>query len=480
MPIQKRLKVLATDYCAPFIHPAAYAFAASNLLKPIIGMNSGMTFRNYGLEAQWCVDLDNYAACGNAVLDKLSNVDFFETVKQNSSDGAKALSKYALSLYKENYTELTNEQLSARYEELFSIWVNLNIWGDIINASDFEHFALSNKIMSFLKNKVKGTSVPEAFAILLTPNKRSTLQQQDVDLFALLSSYKKNPNSKALEKHVDKYRWMQFHYDGPIVLDLTYFIQLLDAMSAQGVSGEEKIAEIQAHEKDIKSKQKTLSIQFNLSADELYWLEVGKEFAYLKALRKETVFEACCNSFPLIQEIAKRLKLSTMQVKFMTVKEVSHALQTGEVDVDEINRRTKHCVITTFPELKFHTGLDAEKIDAIIYEEKPAVDTVEVKGTVAFPGKVSGAAKIILVATDMKKFKQGDILVSPATNPNLLSIMKIAGAIVTDEGGVTCHAAIVSRELKIPCVIGTKVATKWLKDGDRVEVDAIKGVVTKL
>jgi pyruvate,water dikinase len=63
------------------------------------------------------------------------------------------------------------------------------------------------------------------------------------------------------------------------------------------------------------------------------------------------------------------------------------------------------------------------------------------------------------------------------TVPDLVSAMKRAAAIVTDEGGVTCHAAIISRELKKPCIIGTKVATKVFKDGDLVEVDANKGIV---
>jgi pyruvate,water dikinase len=63
------------------------------------------------------------------------------------------------------------------------------------------------------------------------------------------------------------------------------------------------------------------------------------------------------------------------------------------------------------------------------------------------------------------------------TNPQMMPLIKDAGAIVTDEGGLTCHAAIISREMKIPCVVGTKVATRVLKDGDLVEVDAEKGVV---
>jgi len=80
----------------------------------------------------------------------------------------------------------------------------------------------------------------------------------------------------------------------------------------------------------------------------------------------------------------------------------------------------------------------------------------------------------------MSKMKQGDILVSIATDPDIVPAMKKAAAIVTEQGGVTSHAAIVSRELKIPCVIGTKIATKVLKDGMEVEVDANKGIVTVL
>ncbi len=66
------------------------------------------------------------------------------------------------------------------------------------------------------------------------------------------------------------------------------------------------------------------------------------------------------------------------------------------------------------------------------------------------------------------------------TTPDFLPAMERAAAFVTEEGGITCHAAIVAREMKKPCVIGTKIATKVFKDGDRVEVDATKGVVRKI
>lgn len=102
----------------------------------------------------------------------------------------------------------------------------------------------------------------------------------------------------------------------------------------------------------------------------------------------------------------------------------------------------------------------------------------EIGGNIASKGKVKGKAKIILdYKKDAPKMKKGDILVTDETDPTFLPVMLKAKAIITDRGGLLCHAAIVSRELKIPCITGTEIATHILKDGDTVEVDADKGVV---
>jgi len=116
------------------------------------------------------------------------------------------------------------------------------------------------------------------------------------------------------------------------------------------------------------------------------------------------------------------------------------------------------------------------------YTVEPISASKEIKGTVSCsgPSSIKGTVSLILRNDEVRNFQPGNILVTVMTNPFFIPIMKKAKAIVTDEGGVTCHAAIVARELKKPCVIGTKIATKVLKDGDRVEVDAIKGIVRKL
>jgi len=103
-----------------------------------------------------------------------------------------------------------------------------------------------------------------------------------------------------------------------------------------------------------------------------------------------------------------------------------------------------------------------------------------ISGTTAFPGKVIGVIRRVDNIKDLQKYKPGEIIVSINTSPDLMSALRTCSAIISDEGGITCHATIVARELKKPCIIGTKNATKVLKDGDMVEVDANKGIVKKV
>ncbi len=112
--------------------------------------------------------------------------------------------------------------------------------------------------------------------------------------------------------------------------------------------------------------------------------------------------------------------------------------------------------------------------------------TTELEGMVASKGHAVGKVLILSYrnskehSAKIKKMRKGDIIVTEMTRPNILTACENAGAIITDEGGILCHASIVSRELGIPCVIGTKEATSYLKDGDYVEVDAVKGRVRKI
>jgi pyruvate, water dikinase len=100
-----------------------------------------------------------------------------------------------------------------------------------------------------------------------------------------------------------------------------------------------------------------------------------------------------------------------------------------------------------------------------------------VRGFGASPGIAGGTARLLRTSQEMERLKPGEILVTTMTTPDMVPAMAQAAGIVTDEGGITCHAAIVSRELGVPCVVGTRTGTKSIRDGETVSVDGKAGVV---
>ena len=130
---------------------------------------------------------------------------------------------------------------------------------------------------------------------------------------------------------------------------------------------------------------------------------------------------------------------------------------------------------------KKYTGQAARNKFNYVKKRLPKIKAVnELKGELAYPGNVKGRVRLILNIKDAGKFKAGEVLVTRITDPSYVPIMKKAKAIITDIGGITSHAAIMSRELQRPCVVGTRIGTRILKTGDKVAINAEKGIIKKL
>ena len=110
----------------------------------------------------------------------------------------------------------------------------------------------------------------------------------------------------------------------------------------------------------------------------------------------------------------------------------------------------------------------------------PQGDLDNLKGVCASSGIVKGKVKLVFSPEDIIKVEKGDIIVAPETTPDFLPAFHKASGIITDMGGITGHAAIVSREFSLPCIVGTKNATRVLQDNDLIELDASKGTIRKL
>lgn len=179
----------------------------------------------------------------------------------------------------------------------------------------------------------------------------------------------------------------------------------------------------------------------------------------------------------LSEKISKKAKISKELILCMTFVEVQEYLGSGKmVQKKTLEKRDEMCTQIFFQE-KEELLVGKKASDA---EIKIIADSLtgEIKGQSAYPGKVKGRARIILSPENVVMGKN-DIIVTGMTRPEHLPLMEKALGFVTDAGGILCHAAIVSREMKKPCIIGTQNATLLIKEGDLIELDASRGIVTK-
>lgn len=241
------------------------------------------------------------------------------------------------------------------------------------------------------------------------------------------------------------------------------------------LSGLHKISDSEINKRKALIKKLKLSSQEKELADILSWFTFFYEFG-------ERV------SFSLYEKLMAYLKKvirdkkDIKNLEWYDPNSLADLLRGKKLPEAEIKKRKNIYVLQIKNnKLEVLSGERAEKFCDKNFKEETRVKKInEIVGVIASKGTAKGRVKIIITQDDQLKMNKGDILVSTMTTPYLMGAVKKAAAIITDEGGLTAHAAIVARELKIPCIIGTKIATKVFKDGDLVEVDANKGVVRKI
>lgn len=280
-----------------------------------------------------------------------------------------------------------------------------------------------------------------------------------------------------LTAYIDKYAWMgTYHYRGsPTTLD--------DVIADLKVSLKKDCAKqlgfIREESRDRERIFESIAEELELSEETLGVIKVGRENLYLRQYRHDVLLMAGSRVRGLLTGIAQRLNTDYLSLNYLTFQEISEAIEEGQIP-EKVNFKERKRDFAFFFEdgkLRIITSKDlAEEraARAVVIERVP-----ELTGFVAFAGKYVGRVKIVDLLEEIAKMEAGDVLVAAMTNPYYVPAMIRAGAIVTDEGGILSHAAIVSRELGIPCIIGTDKATKVFKDNDLIEVDAtgIRGVV---
>ena len=279
-----------------------------------------------------------------------------------------------------------------------------------------------------------------------------------------------------LGKHAKKFGFLNMYsYEGKPMSVQDVILRLQELLKEDC---KKKLAEIKSRKQQDTKRFQEIIKEYKINGEFREFVDYAQEYLYFRLYRLDILFMAGYYVRDFIERIGKRMGLTYDEVMYTWHKEILDFLKTGALPNKKEVRRRKKAYATLFIDGKL-TILSGKKALAMVSKTKGR-RRKEIKGIAACLGKHKGRVKIVLSSREIDKVKEGDVLVSIMTNPYFVLAMIKAGAIVTDEGGVLCHAAIVSREFGIPCIVGTKIATKVLKDGDIVEVDAGKGIVRRL
>ncbi|MEW5955952.1 MAG: PEP-utilizing enzyme, partial [Candidatus Micrarchaeota archaeon] len=403
---------------------------------------------------------------------------------------------------KRDYASATTNDLIECFDEYANKYGDMHVNAWIQNACDMPSMRFSNALLSVLRDKARGVKAinpSDAFSKLTTPLQDSFMQKEHESLLRILAGISQEKKTvdlfsklearhvaekiagtelgRLLEKHAEEYGWLGYGYVGP-GWKKDYFTELLCSLVRQGADGARMLDENEARKKRLKEDQRKIIEELGLDDKTISLFEVAKGFIYAKGFRKDCMFKFFSKIEPFWTEVAKRRQVSINDLRFCYPGEI-RALFKGELPAETLKERRNFSLRESrVPhDLLLEGDRAGRHLAALSFVQEKQGEVSVLNGTCASPGRGRGRAKIVNVVKDVEKMNKGDVLVSIATMPDLVPAMKKASAIVTDMGGITCHAAIVSRELNIPCVVGTRNATKTIKDGYLLDVDATHGAV---
>lgn len=352
--------------------------------------------------------------------------------------------------------KLSDKEMINLLKKARNLQMDLAAWGMAVAFADI-YGEISDKIMKIFSCRKDLKHPINYYLNVLSNSSQASLTAQAYEDIYL------SRNDKNLQ---NKYFW----------IDQGYIGRGLDLKQIKNIRRHYKIVVETA-----ESEKKRLSRELKLLPAENNILAVSADMVYLKSLRSDSRQALYVIANNVIDVLALRWRVPAKHLEVLSTKELISAIKNPEsLDKNLFERWTHSLIIPQSADdyrIICGEGIDEYLVRYIDIDPKQAKETSELKGQVAQSGKVRGRVKLVFGSQHNSKVKRNDILVSVSTSPQLLPAMKLAAAFITDMGGITSHAAIVAREFRKPCIVGTKIATKVLKDGDLVEVDANKGIV---
>lgn len=410
------------------------------------GLRDKINFKEFLPEPYSIVDFifcDNYWYYSTLDIEKGTKIIFDHWMNPlNLANAKKVLERREKKLIDSTRSEFTSFQ--AAFEEYMPALVL--VW--------FCDQPVASKVKELLSKKLPEGEVETLMNHLNIPLQDNFYKLEEYDLVT----------TKNIKNHVKEYAWINSRYgeENPYTLE----------EAKEKLSKINKSKFLKKWKEEKKNLKKTIAYSKKILGNDAAIIDLMQFIIYYRTHRTDIISKSLYLYIPQLKKLAKENGCSYTQLLYCTNDELLRKIPPQSVIQERINN---FAFVMENTKLRIITGKERKAISEFLKEDIKKVK--EFKGHIACKGLVQGKAKLIFRRSDYSKINESDILVTSMTTPDMVPILRKAAAFVTDEGGITCHAAIISRELKKPCIIGTKNATVILKDGDLVEVDANKGTV---
>ncbi len=312
--------------------------------------------------------------------------------------------------------------------------------------------------------------------VLTTPTEMTFADEQKFALLQLvkLGEYKNVQKIDAYRKKFDYYKSNYTHIQHISNEEIEGEVKkyLLDKATLK-----DECRRLENYSKDKQGEHEKVLSKYRLNENPL-WFFAG--MTYWREHRKKINLMGIHVLDVILLETEKKTGIPKKHLTYLSFDEFENVLK-GLIPGSLLARRYNEGVFVAMRDdgYKIYDGTEAVSLKNELEQMLSATmhEATVIHGQTASQGYAKGIARVVLTQDDFGKFQEGEVLVTSMTRPEFVPLMKKSVAIVTNEGGITCHAAIVSRELGKPCVIGTKNATQRIKNGDLIEVRANHGTV---
>jgi len=467
---------------------------ASQLPPQVEVLGFGLPMVNYlilnGDEYYLKSDLEDISSTLKSRFERDS--DFFDKFAQSEFRVVEMLNTYRKSLMEMPLDHLSDSDLARAIDE-FSVYYTKSFVSTLTRPDAYLEEDLKTRLRTDLDLSEAGAR--DAFNKIARCPPLGDLAYADEPL-ALLRIAKHikesgeevdtpSPESRALvHEHAARFGWLKNPYgEADVSFSVDEFLDRIRYLVSTDVNARIRgILETRtANEKEYRD----VVASNRISGVTLRVCEATRKFIFLRTYTTEasdSLFYASKST--ILKTASKRLGLSIEDLVMLSASEIARLLRGEVIPVRELidARRLGFAIVWLNGAITTTFGREAVELQAEVARDyrRPSTQADEpgtVRGTPASPGVITGRAYVAQTADQLSNFRPGDVLVAGMTSPDYVGAMEKAGAFVTDEGGVTCHAAIIAREFRVPCVVGTVNATTIFRTGQVLEVDANQGVI---